>query len=140
MATLGAILAIVGAAVYLLSTIIKSDGTSVIGLGSGNPTKYIVGGIISYWPGALLLIVGGILGFGPKRLLGFSAGVCLATGIWALASGVALFPYGFTGFLPWLTVAGSAVATGGGVLLLVASQQARRASQAMTPTIAGAER
>jgi hypothetical protein len=131
MATLGAILAIVGAATYLLSSVLKSDGLSVIGFGSNERTKYIVANIISYWPGAVLLILGGVLGFGPKRGLAFSAGICLATAIWLFAAEVALFLFGYKGFPPWLGVAGSAVSIAGGVLLTVAASQAQRES----PTI-----
>lgn len=132
-ANLGAILAIVGGVVYLLSTILKADGVSVIGFGSGAPTKYVVGSIISYWPGAILLGVGGVIGFGPKRGLAFSAGVCLSTSIWALASTAALVVFDFEGFPPWMGIVGSAVAVAGGVLLTVAASQAR-SEVASTPS------
>lgn len=136
-ATLGAILAIVGGVVYLLSTLIQSDGSSVVGFGLGFEAKYIVANVISYWPGAILLVVGGVLGFGPERGLAFSAGMALSAGIWALASFIAAVMYGFEGFPPWLGIVGSAVGVAGGVLLTVSASQARRAAPASSPSFVG---
>lgn len=138
-ATLGAILAIVGGVVYLLSTVIQSNATSVVGFGLDYlETKYVVANVIGYWPGAILLVVGGVLGFGRDRGLAFSAGVALSAGIWALATWVANVMYDFIeGFPPVLGMAGSAVGIAGGVLLTVSASQARRAAPASSPSFVG---
>ena len=125
-ATLGAILAIVGGGVFLASTVIKSDGVSVVFGVSGAPASFIWAGILSYWTGAILLVAGGVLGFGPNHWLSFAAGACTSTGIWALGNAVSLFLYTFTGAAPWIAIVGSGLGIAGGILLTAAVSQARR--------------
>jgi hypothetical protein len=132
-ATLGAILALVGAGLYILATLVKGDADFALVSFSGKG-KYTLGQILTWWiPGGLLIAVG-VVALSSKKWLGVAAGAGLAAGIPTLTSAIALLLFGFEGAAPWLCMAGGALGTAGSVLLLVAASSAQRTTTGATAT------
>jgi hypothetical protein len=139
-ATLGAILALVGAGLYVLATLVKGDADFALVSFSGKG-KYTLGQILTWWIPGGLLIAAGIVALTSKKWLGVAAGAGLAVAVPTFTTGIGFLLFEFEGAAPWLCMAGGALGTAGSVLLLVAASSARRTTTAATagqPSLVGA--
>ena len=132
-ATLGAILAFLGAGLYILGTVLKQSDTFAAVQFSGEG-KFILGSILIYWVSGGLLIAAGVVALGSRKWIGVAAGTGLGASVPNLALGIGLLIMGLTGAPPWLYLAGGAVGTAGSILLLVAASSIKRTKTAATAT------
>lgn len=132
-ATLGAILALSGAGLYLLGTVLKNeDGYAAVQFsGEG---KFILASILNWWVPGGLLIAAGIVALASDKWIGVAAGTGLGVGVPTIAFAIALLIAEMPGAIPWLFLAGGAVGTAGSVLLLVAASSVKRPKTAATAT------
>lgn len=131
-ATLGAILVLVGAAVYILSTVVKSDGNAFVQFSYKG--KYILAVVLAYWVSGAVLIAAGVVALTSKKWLGVAAGAGLAASIPKVTGGVSLLLLELEGPIPWLTMIAGVLGTVGSVLLLLAASNAKRTKTAATET------
>jgi hypothetical protein len=131
-ATLGAILTLLGAGLYILGTVLKSEGFALVEFsGEG---KFILASILIYWVPGGLLIAAGVVALASRNWIGVAAGTGLGVSVSTLAFGVGLLLYEASVAPPWLVVAGGTVGTAGSTLLLVATSSVRRTKAAATAT------
>jgi len=134
-ATLGAILTLLGAGLYILGTALKSEGFALVQFsGEG---KFILASILIYWVPGGLLIAAGVVALASKNLIGVAAGIGLGVSVSTLALGIAVLLYEVSGAPPWLLLAGGVVGTAGSILLLVAASSVKRTKTAATATEPG---
>ncbi|MDP9329053.1 MAG: hypothetical protein M3P11_00145 [Actinomycetota bacterium] len=126
-AAIGAAIAILGGLITFLSTL-DQLGRHYLS------TKLLVGVLVQYWAGPVLLVVGGSLGMIRRAWLGFSAGICIAAGISALGLAVRLNANRlvFGAGLDRDALAGPAIGILGGFMLTMACRQVRRADVSST--------
>jgi hypothetical protein len=134
LAIVGGFTALVGAATYLLGTILSTSGSTpanspfltLVGFGSAN--SYVAGSLLIYWPPAFLVLVGAFLSLVRGRNLLLGGGLCLAAGLCSLSSMLALlgFFHQVGQSTPVLVAtAGALASTTGGALLVVAGRRTR---------------
>ena len=134
-ATLGAILTLLGAGLYVLGTVLKTEGFALVQFsGEG---KFLLASILLYWVPGGLLIAAGVVALASKNWIGVAAGMGLGVSVPTLALGLGLLLYEASGAPPWLLIAGGAVGTAGSILLLVAASSVKRTETAATTTEAG---
>jgi zinc ribbon protein len=125
--SLGAILGLVGAGVFVLGSLFpnyvvyQDDGTSLIGFGDYDG-KAVIGNILSYWSLAGVTILGAAFSLSRSKLRRLGGGMALAGGLCLLLNSIpAAFLY-FAGTDKkvgvWLELAGSVLSVAGGVLLI----------------------
>lgn len=124
-ATLGAIFTLLGAGLYVLGTVLETEGGFALVQFEGEG-KFILASILIYWVPGALLIAAGVVALASKNLIGVAAGTGLGVGVSTLALGIGILLYENSGPAPWLVLAGGVVGTAGGFLLLAASRPATR--------------
>jgi hypothetical protein len=131
-ATLGAILTLLGAGLYVLGTVLKTEGFAFVQfLGE---EKFILASILFYWIPGGLLIAAGVVALASRNWIGVAAGMGLGVSVSTLALGIGVLLYDYSGAPPWLLLAGGAVGTAGSLLLLVAASSVNRSKTAATAT------
>ena len=132
-ALLGGILAFVGGAGYVVSTVLKTDGFSLV-FGDGDiEAKYAAANMFILWPAAVLLVLCGVLASGSPRNFVLAAGFGASGAVCGLGNGIGLILFEYEGLTPWLALVASGAGLAGGILVYVAASQTRRESKLDNP-------